>query len=1259
MDEGGQGAEVGILTDVLAWLEPKLARIAPGTVRYLNLLEIVRALLAVQADQKTLSLSYDQFRLHCKTHKPRRKVAPASFIRECSNLTTWLLAPACHRLDLPNLAIQIEPNSRNTGDPLAVITLTPIRPSKKTTLKRLNPQLDDEQWLRHAILQLDRQPGKALLGRSAVEVDNVAYGLPPKCEATEPMRFPETRPEDHNVSVTSELAAGPPPPLASVEPWEVTLVHCHLRYDPSSPSDDMVRIRRAYHDLFDAIIAEYGGYCPGGLDIVFGYHDSSFMHPHVAAQAACQLVRLAHFLSTKEQSVVCSLVIHTGRIEKASDKLRLDSIGLRTAMDPLVQHQADMGFPGQVLLTPQTHGCVADLFECHPISFETKRFGSTEQHSAYEVIQEHDQHRVYIPGSMHRVPLVGRDQELDVLIKSWQVAASGRPKTVWIGGPVGIGKSRLIGEFLTRTAIATPNLLICQGWDYRQKSAFYPLAEMLRNRLQLDRFHDIRERRKRIRRFAKEVGISREPAEGILDDLIAGAHINPLAADADNARPSIAIDETAAYCAKILDVLEPMICRAARTEPILLLAEDLHWADSYTRQLLYAFIERVRKVSHPCRLMLIVSYRGRPFIKTTRPDDLNVALSLGPLDDEASRRLVQCICRAQSVEIDDERTQETLTYAEGVPDVLHETLVGKQGRISWFKKVMAESENRSPNSRGLETKYVAQKAAILGVSFSRRELTITIDGDPQAVGLSPDLDVHLEYLLATQLLHRVGCPTQQKYRFAHDHIRDCIRQSMSRIDRERLHGIAADTLRQHIPGLAQKAPEILATHYLKAGPGRDREAIKWLHRAARNALHDSLNADAIAKLERALDLSRHAKPPLSVKTKIELLLDVARAYAAMYGSAGRMVRQSYARAERIIGRAANPLLEFRTHWGLWLVRFIHGELRRARGIATGLLRHPACRDHPICRLEAHHAMWDTLFHLGDLRTAIAYHLDGMTMMAIGPLKRQRYDYSRFAGHHAPHVCCLSRAALSLWLSGFLDQARDASLAGVQLAEDLNCVHSLAHACAYAAFTSILAREPEQAMPNAQKAVSIATESGLPQCRTMAEVLRCIAQSYAARPIGAIEPLEEAVRKWEVTGTKILNTFWRAQAAEICLAARAFQRGLQHVAVGLKMMEQTGERFYAPELYRLKGELLLADSPDASRSAEPCFHKAVEQAKQLDARLLTLRALMSLDRFLQMREGSPKKRRDALRDLKKLHQSFSQGLDTPDLRAVQVFLNQSS
>jgi len=482
---------------------------------------------------------------------------------------------------------------------------------------------------------------------------------------------------------------------------------------------------------------------------------------------------------------------------------------------------------------------------------------------------------------------------------------------------------------------------------------------------------------------------------------------------------------------------------------------------------------------------------------------------------------------------------------------------------------------------------------------------------------------------------------------------------MSSRDYQEQHLIAANALQQHVRGIRRNAPEILAMHYFQAGPTAAGDAIKWLHRAAKADLHRSRNAQARDKLQQALDLAEGTEKKVSPRTQVTLLLDAARSYAALYGSGSQKVQKAYAQAHELVDGTHSELLRFRTQWGLWLVSFIHGNLYHARKQAQDLLLHPACKTHPICRLEAHHAMWDTLFHLGAFTTALAYHFDGMAMMAVSPLKRKRYDYSQFTGHHAPHVCCLARAALSLWLSGFLDQALDASDAAVELAKELECPNSLAHAHAYAAFTSILARVPRTALSHAESAISIAEERKLPQCMMMAEVLRHAATAGLDPQANMVVPLETAVDRWKTARIEVLETLWRALLADACRDCGQISDGLRHVTTGIEVMQQTGELFYAPELYRLRGELLLAEAKTNYRRAEADIRRAAEAARESGAMLLRLRALLSLNRLLASHGRSRDKKSRAQKNLKLVHQKFTQGLDTPDLRDAAAFLSHNS
>jgi len=385
---------------------------------------------------------------------------------------------------------------------------------------------------------------------------------------------------------------------------------------------------------------------------------------------------------------------------------------------------------------------------------------------------------------------------------------------------------------------------------------------------------------------------------------------------------------------------------------------------------------------------------------------------------------------------------------------------------------------------------------------------------------------------------------------------------------------------------------------------------------------------------------------------------LARAYAAMHGSSASEVQNAYNRAERLMRDVEDVLLDFRVRWGGWLMHFIHGELQAAQGVAQRLLRHPACTDHPICRLEAHHAMWDTLFHLGKMQTALAYHFDGMVMMASNPLKRMHYDYGRFTGNHDPHVCCLSRAALTLWLSGFLDQAIDTSNTAVARADEVDCINSRAHANAYAAITQLLARYPEKALQHANVALLIAKEDGLPQHLAMAEILSRLADAHLHPSESAIERAEDATARWQDLRIGILQTFWEGQIAEACLMAGSIRKGLQHIGHAVQALDRTHERFYGPELHRLKGELLLAESRKNRSEAKRQFYQAIELARECTMRLLALRSLLGLNKMLVDRDRGSEEERRIREDLVRAYDWYTQGPDTPDLLDTQAFLGTS-
>jgi len=719
-------------------------------------------------------------------------------------------------------------------------------------------------------------------------------------------------------------------------------------------------------------------------------------------------------------------------------------------------------------------------------------------------------------------------------------------------------------------------------------------------------------------------------------------------------------DESSIYCAQIAKMLMPIVTDAARTVPIVLFVEDYHWADTHSRQFLSYFLNQIRQSQDSLMMLIVVTCRGqRPKEKET--DDFDTPISLRPLDYDSSTELVQHLIGRDNVNLDKQKAKEIAEQAEGVPDVLYELYelaLNRESRVTWFKKVMCESENNEFGGTPAESHDIAVKAAVLGDSFTHQNLLAVIQHDLHGSGLDHKLDQHIDYLIDRGLIRLEGLPSQRTYRFTHRHIRDCFLACMSPGDLEKQHLIAAEIIEKDnsIPKLERA--ELLSCCYANAGSKVSHKAVGWLLRTAKDALHHSDHTRAITKLQQALHLVTRpntADQERNRKHRVELYLELARVYASIYGPNSEKVQKAYSKAERYVKQTKDPILDFRTQWGMWQVSVIQGELTRAKNRAETLLRHPASKKSASCRLEAHHAMWVTLFHLGDMHTTIAYHFDGMAIMTTASLGKKQYDFSMFTGYHAPQICCLARAAPAQWLSGFVDQALDASSGAVDLAKKHDCTNSLAHACAFASLTHLLCRQYAKALSHAEEVLSIAGENRLCLWRHMANILSCISKARLEPSKADITQIESSIDKWTQNNLSLFETFWRAQLSEICLAVNDVRRGLMHIEKAFSTMKRTGEKFYLSELHRVKGELLLAMPGRAFGNARRHLILAVDKAHESDSRSLELKALLSLNKHLQKGRRKAPNNFNPISKLRDAYDWFMQGLDSQDLLEAKEFL----
>jgi adenylate cyclase len=288
----------------------------------------------------------------------------------------------------------------------------------------------------------------------------------------------------------------------------------------------------------------------------------------------------------------------------------------------------------------------------------------------------------------------------------------------------------------------------------------------------------------------------------------------------------------------------------------------------------------------------------------------------------------------------------------------------------------------------------------------------------------------------------------------------------------------------------------------------------------------------------------------------------------------------------------------------------------------------------------------TLFYLGAATAALPHFAEGRALYDAQPHRAAAFLYMESAG-----VSCGHYAAWTLWLLGYPDQALTQSDAALALAQQLAHAFSLDFALLAAAMLHQLRREVRATHARAEAAIGLATEQGFPYWRTHGAILCGWAWALQGQPHAGIEQMQQGLRAYGATGAEVLRPYFLALLAEAHYVSGQPEAGLMVLTEALALVDTTGERWYAPELYRLKGVLLLQQSSDHQAETASCFRHALDLACNQQAKSCELRAATSLARLWQ-RQG---KRAEAYQLLADIYGWFTEGFDTADLQEAKALL----
>ncbi|HEV8711705.1 MAG TPA: adenylate/guanylate cyclase domain-containing protein [Candidatus Binatia bacterium] len=965
---------------------------------------------------------------------------------------------------------------------------------------------------------------------------------------------------------------------------QLTVMFCDLvgstplaeRLDP----EDLREVVRAYQETCTAVIHRFDGYIAryvgDALLVYFGYPAAHEDDAQRAVRTGLGIVAALPQLNARLQSAAgvqlrlgpstehiplqVRIGIHTGLVVVGElggrDYREAMALGETPNIAARLQGLAE---PDTVVISAATSRLVAGLFAFRTFGPQTLKGVSTPI-EVYHVLGESGvQSRFEVAVSTGLTPLIGREQEVGLLLERWDRAKEGSGQVVMLNGEPGIGKSRLLQVLKERVASEAATQLECRCSPYYQNSALYPVIDLLQRVLGFTREDSPEEKLHKL-----EVGARRAvPLQPEVIPLLSSL----LSLPPSDCYPSLTLTPQKQK-EKTLQAILTWLLKAAERQPLCLAVEDLHWADPSTLELLGLLIEQ----APTARLFLVLTSRPE-FTPPWAMRSHVTQLTLSRLARTQTERMVeqvagdkalpsevlqQIVSKTDGVPLFVEELTKTVvesglsvgaTHASPVPPLaipatLHDSLMARLDRLGTAKEV-------------------AQLGASLGREFSY-ELIQAVSPVDEAT-----LQQALGKLVEAEVLYQRGLLPQTRYLFKHALIQDAAYQSLLKSIRQQYHQQIGQVLEEQFAETKDLQPELLAHHYTEAGLRE--QAIPYWQRAGHRASQRSANVEAISHLTKGMELLK-TFPDTPERAQQELTLQVALGSALIFtkGFGTPEVEHAYTRARELCQRVGETPQLVPVLWGLCYFYSGKGDVQTATELREQLMRVAQRTQDPAAlilahRMEGAHSYW----WRGEFAAALEHCGQVLTLY-----DRQRHQALTSLSALDSEVYCQGYMALALWHLGYPDQALTRVHEALTLARALAHLNSLINALTCAVMLSELRGEVQAVQEEAEALIALATEQGLP-------FFLALGTMELGWVLGEQGHLEEGIARicqglagWQATGQGLGQSYFLALLAEAYSAAGQVKEGLNVLDEALDAAHKTEECLHEAELYRLKGQLVL-------------------------------------------------------------------------------------
>jgi class 3 adenylate cyclase/predicted ATPase len=1022
---------------------------------------------------------------------------------------------------------------------------------------------------------------------------------------------------DCGAALASPARAVDPAAGSGAERRQLTLMFCDIvgstalsvMLDP----EDLREIMAGYHRCCTEIIGRFHGtiarFMGDGVLAYFGYPLAHEDDAECSVRAALALIEEARGLGAGRARIEVRIGIATGLVVVG------DLIGEGSARERSVVGQTPnlaarlqaLAEPGTAVISAGTRQLVGGLFEYTDLGTHAlKGFATPVQ--AWQVVGESAaKSRFEALRAAAMSPLVGRESERALLFERWEKAKAGAGQVVVLAGEAGLGKSRLaqaVSDALA--ALEIPRLhYYCSS--FHRNSALYPVLEQLKRAAEFAADDGAETKLRKLESLMDRFGHGR-------DNIALLAHLVSIPGGERYPPPTL---DRQAQKEAILSVMSGLLIRLAQRGPVLVVAEDLHWSDPSSLELLALLVKLVAELP----VLMIATHR--PEIALDWQGEHVEALTVERLNRQQSRDLLRRLTGDKPLPA--EILAKMIERTDGIPLFIEEMTkaVMESGVLEdagdHYELARSAPASTIPATlrdslmarldRLAEVKSVAQAGAAIGRTFTY-ELMAAISPLPEA-----SLQSALDRLAASGLVFAKGEPPRAHYTFKHALVQETAYESLLRGRRQEIHLSIARALGERFPDVKATQPELLAHHYTLAGEA-DPAIEHWLQ-AGQRATERSAELEAIGHLSKALEVLE-TLPQSQERDRHELGIRIAllTPTIALRGYASPETAEAAAKAREVADRAGGDAGQlFPIMYGEWTSNTVRGRIPAARNLAEQYMRLARRQSDSGPLVVGHRMLGVSLWALGDLARGCE-ELE-RTIALYDP---KLHASSAFQYAHDSRVSSLSHLSVARVIAGDIQRGYGAADEACRLAHELKHANTLGVALHIAgAMLGDLSGDISRVRHFSALSVRLAEEHGLALWLAAGRIYEAWLMADSADPKDTIAGMTAAIDRLTAIGVRFTLPRFLALLAELQLSAGLPSHGRDTLATAIATIEETGERIWESDLYRIKGKVLLAcGGVSAEADANAAFEHAITVARVQGARFWELRATTALARLRQRR-----------------------------------------